>query len=96
MACPLFFNSVNIEDSFLLAVLSDITCRCSARQVDKEAHLPNKDFVQDLLVVLVSEAYFDELDLWIYVREMLRIWIYDGHFVEFEVPLDQGDCSSTY
>lgn len=94
MACPLLFDRVNVENPFLLAVLGDIACWCAAGEVYQEAYFVDEDLIKYFFVILGSEAYFDELDLAIFIWKMLRIGVYDCDFVELEVPLDQGDSSS--
>ena len=94
MSCPLLFNSIDVEYSCFLTVLYDVACGCTAGEVDQEAYFAHKDFIEDLFVVWLSDGEFDELNFGIWIWEMLGFWIYDGHFVEAEVPFDERDSAS--
>ena len=96
MTSPFFFDCINVEDSFLLAVLDDIASRSAAGKVYKKTYFIDKNFVKDIFIVFSCESNLDELDLLVLIWKVLWFGVYHGHLVEFEVPFDQGDCSSTY
>lgn len=91
---PLFFDCINVENSLLLTVLDDITGGGAAGEIDEEAHLVDKHFVEDFFEVLGGESDLNEFDLFVLIGEVLWFRVDDGHLLKFEVPLDQGHCSS--
>ena len=56
MSCPLLFDSIDIEYSFFLTVLYDVTCWCATGKIDQKAHLTHKNFIKHLFVVELSDG----------------------------------------
>jgi len=94
VASPLLLDGVDVEDSLFLAVLGDVAGRGAAGEVDQEADLVDENLVQGFSEIVRSEGHLDELDPLVVVWKMDGFGVYDGHFVELEVPLDQRDRSS--
>jgi hypothetical protein len=54
-AFPLFFDSVNIEHSFCLAILNYFWRRSSNRNINTKANFPCEYFIQNLSKILLCE-----------------------------------------
>lgn len=92
---PLLFDGVDVEDSFLLAVLDDFRGRGSHRKVDAEADLSKKDLIKDFLKIILCEANLEKLNLRVLLGEVNGIRVDDGHLFELKVPFDKGDSASS-
>lgn len=91
---PLLLDSVDIEDSLLLAVLHDLRGGGSYREVDTKAYLAHKHLVQYRLEVVLVKPLLNELSVLELVGQVHWIWVDDGQLVESEVPPEQGHGSS--
>ena len=87
VAFPLFFDSVDVEDSLLLAVLDDLRRGSSHRKVNAEVDLSQKDLVKNLLKVLLCESDLQKLHLRILLGQVHRFGVNDRHLLKLEVPL---------
>ena len=92
---PLLFDGVDVEDSFLLAVLDDFRGRGSHRKVYAEADLSKKDLIKDFLKIILCEANLEKFNLRVLLGEVNRIRVDDGHLFELKVPFDKGDSPSS-
>lgn len=93
---PFFLDCIDVEDSFLLAVLYDFRGGSSDGEVDTKTNFVYEHFVKDLLEVLSGEPNFHEFDFRVLIGEVDRIRVNDSHLIKFEMSLDERDCSSTY
>ena len=91
----LFIWCVDVQDLLLLAIFHQHLWRHINGKVHAKTWWIDEDFVQYSFVVLMIYSYFKELDLFVCIWKMKRVWVNDSDFIKCKVSLDQGDCCSS-